>query len=213
MAQCDADHMNIIIVSEADIADRTDFITGKSKKDPFPRISRAVQTLLCAGAEVIAIPCNTAEYFLDALKKEIDVPFLLPSRALAKAVARRGVKKLGIMATEGTLLADIYGKSLRKYGIEPCTPSEASRKILHEVIYSYLKCGAFPPAEMLCSVANELMQNGCDAIALGCTELSLIRNESEYQNYNFIDSLLSLALECVIYCGYEPSEKAKLYIK
>ena len=64
-ASCDQDHIDIVISSRASTPDRTAFIMGKSKDDPFAVMEQDGFSLVHYGATVLAIPCNTAHYFYD----------------------------------------------------------------------------------------------------------------------------------------------------
>ena len=66
-ASCDQDHIDIVISSRASTPDRTAFIMGKSKDDPFAVMEQDGFSLVHYGATVLAIPCNTAHYFYDRL--------------------------------------------------------------------------------------------------------------------------------------------------
>ena len=63
----DQDHLDIVLVSKASIPDRTEFILGKSPDSPLPSMAEGVRSLAQAGAELIAVPCNTAHYFYDEI--------------------------------------------------------------------------------------------------------------------------------------------------
>ena len=62
-AQKDQDHIDIVISSRASTPDRTAFIVGKSKDDPFDVMEQDGISLVRYGATVLAIACNTAHYF------------------------------------------------------------------------------------------------------------------------------------------------------
>ena len=65
--QCDQDHIDILINSHASTPDRTAFITGASDQDPLSVMVADLKRMETYGAELVAIPCNTAHYFFDKL--------------------------------------------------------------------------------------------------------------------------------------------------
>ena len=75
-AACDQDYLDVIINSRASTPDRTSYILGQSKENPFDIMARDAQRLVTFGADVLAIPCNTAHYFYDRLNETISVPIL-----------------------------------------------------------------------------------------------------------------------------------------
>ena len=130
-AERDSEHMEILIHSLPTIPDRTDFILSKSRLSPLPSISRAILSLASHGAEIIAVPCNTAEFFYEELAAKTPVPILRTAYTACRFAAARGVKKLGILATEGTVRAEIYAKYLTSLGIDFALPSEKSQKSIN----------------------------------------------------------------------------------
>ena len=87
-ASCDQDHIDIVISSRASTPDRTAFIMGKSKDDPFAVMEQDGFSLVHYGATVLAIPCNTAHYFYDRLAEALPVPVLnMPRLTVADAKA------------------------------------------------------------------------------------------------------------------------------
>ena len=63
LAKRDQDHIDMVISSKATTPDRTAFILGRSQDDPFVVMEAEAKRLVTFGAQVIAIPGNTAHYF------------------------------------------------------------------------------------------------------------------------------------------------------
>ncbi len=210
-AERDQDHLDIVLVSGASIPDRTEFILGKSENSPLPAMIDGVQRLAAAGAEMIAIPCNTAHYFYDQIEKSSPVPVLNIIRETVALAKKAGVKKLGIMATTGTVITGAYQHACLEAGIAFAVPSEKSQGTLMDIIYGSIKTAKEPDMKAFFSVADELYENGADALVLGCTELSLIKENENFAKYRFIDSLLVLAARAIKACGKIPSGFAEIY--
>ena len=202
-AASDGEHMKILLASATDIPDRTAFILGKSGDNPLPKMQKAAKELVGAGAELIAVPCNTAEYFHTDLQKACPVSVLRTAYISAEFAAEHGGRKLGIMATEGTVCAKIYQKAAARLGLASAAPCAHTQKALNELIYSQIKKNLPPCKDIFLYAAEELALCGCDAIVLGCTELSLVPLDKTDKKYNFIDSLEVLAKKCIELCGYE----------
>jgi len=204
-AECEQEHIEILLHSLPTIPDRTDFILGKSANSPLPYMQTSIRKLTGAGAEIIAVPCNTAEYFHSEMQASCPVRVMRTAYESARFAAARGVKRLGILATEGTLLAGIYQNHLASLGVGFALPSQATQKEITRLIYSHIKKSIPPEQGSLVRAESELREKGCDAAVLGCTELSLIPFDSK--SGFFIDSLSVLAAACVKACGYPLSEK------
>lgn len=204
-AERDQEHMEILLHSLPSIPDRTDFILGKSARSPLLLMRLAALRLAEAGAEVIAVPCNTAEYFHGAMQAPCPVPILRTAYESARFAAAHGVKRLGILATEGALRTGIYQRHLAALGVDFAVPCEEVQAEINELIYLHIKKSRECEGDTLVRAEAELRENGCDAAVLGCTELSLVPQINE--NGFFIDSLSVLAAACVSACGYALSEK------
>ena len=77
---------------------------------------------------------------------------------------------------------DFYkGRLEDKYGLKVITPNTDDRKIVHNVIYNELCLGKIELTlkhEYL-RIMSELSLNGAEAIILGCTEISMLVNQSD----------------------------------
>lgn len=210
-ADRDQDHLDIVLVSGASIPDRTEFILGKSENSPLPAMIDGVKKLTAAGAELIAIPCNTAHYFYDQIERSSPVPVLNIVRETVSLAKQAGVKKLGIMATTGTVITGAYQHACLEAGISFAVPSERAQQILMDIIYGSIKTAKEPDMQAFLSVCDELYANGADALVLGCTELSLIKGTEALTQYRFIDSLLVLAARAIQACGKLPCGFTEIY--
>ena len=202
-ADCDQQHINFLLSSRADTPDRTDFILGRSSADPSPVMIEEVGRLTGAGADVIAIPCNTAHHFYDAVAEACPVPVINIIDQTVDFCLSRRFSKVGVLATEGTVASKAYETALARVGIEYATCNEREQSLINDVIYKQIKRGLPPDADGFLTVANALRARGCEALILGCTELSLLKRKGLLDN-GFIDSLEVLALSAIRLCGKEP---------
>lgn len=207
----DQDHLDIVLVSKASIPDRTEFILGKSPDSPLPAMAEGVRSLAQAGAELIAVPCNTAHYFYDEIQKISPVPVLNIVKETVRLAKNAGVRKIGIMATAGTVTAGAYQQACLEEGISFALPCERSQSALMDIIYKSIKTAREPDMAEFIRIAEELYGAGAEAIILGCTELSLIRGLEKYPRFLFIDSLLVLALRAIEACGKIPTGFPEVY--
>lgn len=75
--------------------------------------------LVTFGADVIAIPCNTAHYFYDRLNETIPIPILNMVEETVLAAKAGGSARVGILATTGTVRTRTYQRMCEKHGL-PC---------------------------------------------------------------------------------------------
>ncbi len=211
-ARCDREHMEVLIHSIPSIPDRTAYILKKSLDDPLVRIRKELLLLEAAGAKIIAVPCNTAEYFYARLQNIISVPIISITRSTVKCAYEAGAEKVGILATEGTIYSGIYQNVCELYGLKYVLPDLKEQKLLNDIIYEYIKKSLPVPNFCVLHLISGFLERGCDALILGCTELSLISSIFEKESCKIIDSLEALAVESIKACGYEIDTRAAGYI-
>ena len=128
-----------------------------------------------SGCNFIVIPCNTAHYWYEDLKKKINIPIINMPREVflhTKKICRKN-SKIGLLATEGTLKTKIYEK-LFKNNYNLVVPSDnLQTKSVNKTI-KHVKMGNIKLAEKSIKPAiNYLIKNNCKKIILGCTELPI----------------------------------------
>jgi aspartate racemase len=203
LASRDQDHIDILLSSRASTPDRTDFIMGRSDNDPLPVMLRDAKYLEECNVSAIVIPCNTAHYFIEEIRRAVSVPMPSIITETVSHIKRAGYRKAGILATEGTVHAGSYQMECERQGIEWAIPSDEGQARLMELIYGKVKKGIPVGAEEFYSVCGELFDAGCDTLILGCTELSLI-NRAIGGDDRFTDSLEVLAYTAIKLCGHTP---------
>lgn len=188
-ASCDSDHIPILIDCNPRIPDRVAAILHGGE-DPVPEIVKSGRRLVREGASVLLMGCNTAYYFYDRVSEALPAPLINMPEETAKGALRLGYKKVGLMATDGTVQSGVYTKELEKAGIEPVLPSEAGQKAVMEMIYDGIKAGnsEIDPSAFI-RTAGDIMDAGAEAIILGCTELPIA-----YHLYNITSPYLDPAV-------------------
>ena len=174
-----------------------------SKDDPFLVMEQDGKSLVAYGATVLAIPCNTAHYFYDRLAAALPVPVLNMPRLTVAAAKAAGCKKLGILATDGTLLAGTYQLMWGEAGVEYAAPSPEHQRGVMTVIYDQIKQGQRADMALFNAAADDLKRQGCDMAVLGCTELSLVKRDEKLGSF-FIDSTEVLCKNALLACGVQP---------
>ena len=195
-AERDADHINFLLSSRADTPDRSSFIIGSSSEDPTDAMIEEALRLERAGADIIAIPCNTAHYFYDGICSAVSAPILNIITETARFCNWNGSKTIGVLATEGTAASGAYEKYLSKYPIDLLPLTKAEQATVTKIIFEQIKCGIEPDIDAFLGVISDLHERGAELVVLGCTELSLIKKKYPLPEY-VVDSLELLALSAI----------------
>lgn len=177
-AMKDQDHIHIIADNYSQIPDRTTAILGKGI-DPTPYIVQSAQRLQNAGADFLVIACNTAHFFYKAAKKSVNIPILHMPLETARFVQENNFRKVGLLATDGTIKTELYQNSCQRYRIDVIEPDRKMQEKVMEGIYA-IKSGDLETGFLYLSmVANKLKDNGAEAIIAGCTEVPLVLKPSK----------------------------------
>ena len=181
----DQDNIPFLHYCNPQIPDRTESILGIGE-DPTEEIINTCTSLQGAGADFLVIPCNTAHHFLAEVQENIDIPILDMTKVLVKYILKDNfrLKKIGILATTGSIRAEIFQNYFNSIGIETVLPSEEDQeKIVMGAIYGSkgIKAGKkLMPKRLLTKAANKLVENGAEAIVLGCTEIPLVLKNKDF---------------------------------
>ena len=199
-AETDQEHLNMLVAHAPSIPDRTAYILDPTKDDPAPAIIEACKFLERAGVEEIAIPCVTAHFFKSRISKEVTVPVMDGVVVCADYLKEQGIRRVGILATDGTIRSGIVEKTLESREIDCVLPTPEKQKMVMDLIYQDVKSGRPVNRERFAEVARGLRQNGADVVLLGCTELSVAADEWLPEG-KFVDLLSVLARACVMDFG------------
>ena len=203
----DQEHLPIVMFSFPHlIRDRTEYLTGQLQENPGVSLSHIIEKLQRCGASVIGIPCNTAHALpiWQEITKNVskDVILLNMIEETVKHIKKchPQIKRVGVLSTTGTFNEKLYTSYLSQYELESIEVSPRLQKeYIHPAIYhkSYgIKSNPLSlikAKEKLQHGIDFLVENGAEAIILGCTELSLVFPEEPQGTLPIIDSTTRLA--------------------
>lgn len=202
-ALCDADHIDMLISSRATTPDRTAFILGRSTHDPLPVMVEEAERLVRGGVDLIVIPCNTAHYFYNGLCEQIKVPMINIIEETVLHLKLLGVKRFGLLATEGTVASRAYERICERHGLICTVPTNEEQATISSMIYNDIKQNRNPDLDRFLEISKRLLASGCERLVLGCTELSLLKKQLP-DTLPFTDSLEVLAHRTIVACNKTP---------
>ena len=131
------------------------------------------QLLKKSKCKFLVIPCNTAHYWYEDLKKKINLPIINMPKEVYNHTKKYCKKNssIGLLATEGTLKTGIYNKFFdQKYNL--IYPSQQIQKNSVNTSIELVKMGNVKAANRkIKSAIDYLIRKKCKKIILGCTEL------------------------------------------
>lgn len=158
-------------------------IQEKTWENSFELLLNACENLKKCGVDAIALCANTAHLFADQLQEKIGLPLIHIGYETAKVINKTGLHKVGLLGTKFTMEMDFYRNKLDEYGLEVLVPEkQETRDYLQYTIKEELGRGVINPEtkQNYISIINELLERGAEGIILGCTELPLIINQTDF---------------------------------
>ena len=202
-ASCDQEHPRVCIDSNTNIADRTAALLHGGA-DPVPEMVKSAKRLESIGADFLIMPCNTAHNYYEPVCAAVGIPVLHMIALTRDALKARGVKRAGLLATDGTVQTGIYQRTFAGSGVELLVPEGADdQAAVMDVIYNGVKAGDLAHDVTAFRTACEhLLARGAEALILGCTELPPAFDLYGL-DYPSIDPTLELALGAIRAAGCE----------
>jgi aspartate racemase len=153
--------------------------TNKKSKIKYERVLKSLlkgcKLLEKNKCKFIVIPCNTAHYWYDDLRKKINIPIINMPKEVFKFTKKKCKKnsKVGLLATEGTLKTGVYKKFFDK-DYQLTEPSQQIQKLSVNKAIKLVKMGNVKAAAKAIKPAiDSLIKMKCKKIILGCTELPI----------------------------------------
>ena len=195
-AASDAEHPRTILLSDPDVPDRSDGIMGLGP-DPLPAIRKDLLQLVEWGAEVLAVPCNTAHFFIDRFREELSVPLVHIVEATVNAARRASPEGAWLVATSGTQKSLIYPACAEKAGYLFLRPSREQQECVQQSLRAVKAGDMGRAAELLKEVVEALWREKDLPITTACTELPLAYAAAGLPSDRQVSSLQALADACL----------------
>ncbi len=205
-AKNDQQHIDMVVNMMCSTPDRTAALLGNGIS-PLPKLCESAESLLKQGAEVIAMPCNTAHYWHEKIVCKLEEKysnFSFPNMVNLAVDAVRSefadVDRVVILATEGAIYSQIYQDALSAAHVKFTVPEPDVQALVTKAIYG-VKAENIEESRKFVNHALNGLVGTRDVLLLGCTELPLVVGRNEYPRQ--IDATLELAKEIVRLCKGE----------
>jgi aspartate racemase len=142
------------------------------------------------------------------IQEKVDLPIMDMTKVLVKTILDEipPIKKVGILATTGSMIAGIYQNYFNSVDVEAIVPSmDDQENLVMRAIYgtSGIKAGKkILPRNLLLKAAKKLIEQGAEAIILGCTEIPLVVKQKDLDVKTF-DPMELTAKEIITYIENE----------
>ena len=198
-AEDDADHVHLLVESNPKIPSRIAHLIEGSGSDPLPEILRVACNLEGAGADALAMPCNTAHHYADQIQAAVSSPVLHMVKLSVARIAAAGVAaRVGLLASTAVLRVGVYAREFAEQRITGVLPRRQDELM---ALIRGVKRGdsGAAAAQRLAEIGAELTDQ-CDIALIACSELSLISAQLANEA-RVLDSLDVLADAVVEFAG------------
>jgi len=136
----------------------------------------SVQRLANAGADFFVSPDNTAHLALEQPGPDLALPGLHIADEVTELAAGAGYRRVGVLGTRYLMDGPVYPEALAARGLAATVPGEEDRRVVDKIIFTELVNGVVTDQSRreYVRVIDQLAARGCDAVALACTEISLL---------------------------------------
>jgi aspartate racemase len=193
-AKRDQDHVPLVVYSVPQIPDRVSAIAAGTD-EPFPAILAGLRSLERAGAQLIAMPCNTAHAWYDRLAASTEIQILHMADAVRQRIGERR-ETVALMATSGTVRAGFYQRYLSTADRRILIPAPEIQAQIASVIAAVKSADLDAARGYMAQAADALFNAGADRLLLACTELPLAVAGSGLES-RCLDATVCLAEACV----------------
>ncbi|MBF9059520.1 amino acid racemase [Rhodobacterales bacterium HKCCSP123] len=174
-ARDDADHVPLIVDQNSQVPSRIAHLIEGTGPDPAPVLAAMARRLEGAGAEALAMPCNTAHHYLAAIRGAVSVPVLdmvAASARVARDAAGQG-GKVGLLASPAVAKVGLFDRALAAEGLEVVHPADGAA-----LLAAIRRIKAEGPVAAACAAllraSEAVLAQGAEVQLVACTEFSLI---------------------------------------
>ena len=171
-AEDDIDHIHLIIDQNPKVPSRIKALIDGTGESPLPTLCDMAQRLQTAGAQLLAMPCNTAHNYYQGIQQAISIPVLNMIELSARKVQSLSQGRVGLLASTAVVQLGLYEKALSRGGMETIIPERQADLM---AVIKAVKRGdtGSTVRRQFCQIGQELAKN-TDLLLIACTELSVL---------------------------------------
>lgn len=178
------------------------------ERDPSPFIAETIAELAHQGATVVVVPCNTAHILYSSwgANAPVDVPSIITA---AVSAVEKAQGQVAVFASKSIYQYGLYEKALAEANKGFASLSSDQILLIGAVIGAVKRMGRIPTdlLRQVDGLLRELSQRNVDALILGCTELTVLRDLARSHLPCVVDSNAALAREALLRVGISPAER------
>ena len=140
-----------------------------------PFLIHGAKVLEKAGAEFLALPCNSLHVFIEQIRSFVHIPVFDITNITVKHLVGKQIKNVAVFGTRTSKNNNLHTKKLEDAGISVILPTEHEQHAIDQVILDILNIKAHRRAtRILHAIAMDCIQRGADNMLLACTDLQIV---------------------------------------
>jgi len=172
-----------VFINSINMTEMLNFVANNDDKNLINFLCDEIKKLEMLGADFIALASNTPHCVIDELINKSAVPIISIVEETCKYAKNNNLKKILLTGTIFTMKRDFYKKSLEKNNIECIVPNDTEKDTIQNIIFPNLENGIIveKDKDTFKATCNKIIkEKNIDGIILGCTELPLMINKSDF---------------------------------
>lgn len=198
-AHDDIDHVPMFVDNNPQVPSRIKALIDGGGEDPGPVIAAMARGLQAAGAEALAMPCNTAHHYADHIRAATTIPFIdMVKLAVEKVSAStRPGARIGMLASPAVRIAGVFSRPFCETGRVPLYLADDAP--LLSLIRHIKTHGADLDARArMAAISRAFLAEGADLLLVSCSELSLVC-DAVVPDISTIDTIDLLSEACIAF--------------
>ncbi|HEX3914758.1 MAG TPA: amino acid racemase [Steroidobacteraceae bacterium] len=172
-ARDDQDHIHLIVESNPKIPSRIAHLIEGTGTDPTPELIRIAANLQRAGADALAMPCNTAHAYAHSIRRAVSIPLMdMIDLTVSQIAGSRRTARVGLLVSSAVLATELYAKAFAAHGIAVVHPQQQEAVMQLIAAVKRGETGAHTRSA-LGKIALDLSRQA-DVLLIGCSELSVV---------------------------------------
>jgi aspartate racemase len=134
------------------------------------------------GADILICMSNTMHKVLTRVSDVISIPFIHIASPTAHAINQQKLNTVGLLGTLPVMAQDYMRKEYEGEGITIIVPTPEQQKVVDSIIFNELVKNVVTPEskQAYIAICNDLVERGAQGIILGCTEIFLLLQPSDF---------------------------------
>ena len=177
-AEDDSSHLPLLVDMNPQVPSRLDWILHQHGNDPGPVLAQMAKGLESAGAQALAMPCNTAHHFSQSITNAVSIPFLnmLDMATIGVTDQCAAGDKVGMIASPATIDINLFEGIFTPHQLNTVWPDD-----LDNILATIRQIKATGVSDIEISTmqdaADECIEKGAKCLVVGCTEFSLLSKQ------------------------------------